>query len=95
MRIYSLSDNDGRIIDDMIFAVETDDLVHGVPNASMVEVMLNWLNPFCLTMPQSDSQTGLEEPAYSPSKAPRHPRSPQSYSAEMVIPVVSSAEISR
>jgi len=38
-------DNDGRIIDDMIFAVETDYRIHGVPNASMVEVMLNWLNP--------------------------------------------------
>ena len=36
-------DNDGRIIDDMIFAVETENRIHGVPNASMVEVMLNWL----------------------------------------------------
>ena len=38
-------DNDGRIIDDMIFAVEADNRIHGVPNASMVEVMRNWLNP--------------------------------------------------
>ena len=38
-------DNDGQIIDDMIFAVDTDYRIHGVPNASMVDVMLNWLNP--------------------------------------------------
>ena len=38
-------DNDGLIIDDMIFAVETNNRIHGVPNASMIEVMWNWLNP--------------------------------------------------
>jgi len=35
-------DHDGRIIDDMIFAVKSDTEVLGVPNASMVEVMLEW-----------------------------------------------------
>ena len=38
-------DKDGQIIDDMIFAVEANDRIHGVPNASMVEVMRDWLKP--------------------------------------------------
>jgi len=35
-------DHEGRIIDDMIFAVRSETEVLGVPNASMVEVMLDW-----------------------------------------------------
>ena len=35
-------DHEGRIIDDMIFAVRSETEVLGVPNASMVEVMFNW-----------------------------------------------------
>tara|TARA_B100000214_G_scaffold326866_1_gene265135 strand:- start:474 stop:1661 length:1188 start_codon:yes stop_codon:yes gene_type:complete len=35
-------DENGHIIDDMIFAITADDEIIGVPNASMVEVMLNW-----------------------------------------------------
>ena len=35
-------DTDGNIIDDMIFAIRTDEEILGVPNASMVSVMLNW-----------------------------------------------------
>ena len=38
-------DNHGQIIDAMIFAVEAADRIHGVPNASMVGVMRDWLNP--------------------------------------------------
>ena len=36
-------DPDGKIIDDMIFAVASDDVVYGVPNASMIDVVLKWL----------------------------------------------------
>lgn len=35
-------DTDGNIIDDMIFAIRTDEEILGVPNASMVSVMLDW-----------------------------------------------------
>ena len=35
-------DTDGNIIDDMIFAIRTDQEILGVPNASMVSVMLDW-----------------------------------------------------
>ena len=37
-------DNDGYIIDDMIFAVVSDEEILGVPNASMIEVMWDWFN---------------------------------------------------
>ena len=36
-------DLDGNIIDDMIFAVKSQNEVFGVPNASMVDVMWKWL----------------------------------------------------
>tara|TARA_B100000575_G_C23120624_1_gene648437 strand:+ start:444 stop:1517 length:1074 start_codon:yes stop_codon:yes gene_type:complete len=36
-------DGDGKIIDDIIFAVSTDSEVLGVPNSSMVGVVLKWL----------------------------------------------------
>ena len=36
-------DQDGHIIDDMIFAVKSETEVLGVPNASMAPVMLDWL----------------------------------------------------
>ena len=35
-------DESGCIIDDMIFAVTSDDEILGVPNASMIEVMKDW-----------------------------------------------------
>lgn len=35
-------DEDGNIIDDMIFAIRTEEEILGVPNASMVSVMLDW-----------------------------------------------------
>lgn len=37
-------DYEGYIIDDMIFAVKSENEVLGVPNASMVEVMLDWFS---------------------------------------------------
>jgi len=37
-------DDDGFIIDDMIFAVVSDSEILGVPNASMIGVMWNWFN---------------------------------------------------
>jgi aminomethyltransferase len=37
-------DNDGNIIDDMIFAVDSKSRVLGVPNASMISTMWNWFN---------------------------------------------------
>jgi aminomethyltransferase len=37
-------DNDGNIIDDMIFAVDSKSRVLGVPNASMISTMWDWLN---------------------------------------------------
>ena len=35
-------DHDGRIIDDMIFAVKSDSEILGVPNASMISTMWDW-----------------------------------------------------
>ena len=37
-------DNDGYIIDDMIFAIVSDEEILGVPNASMIDVMWDWFN---------------------------------------------------
>ena len=37
-------DGDGYIIDDMIFAVVSEQEILGVPNASMISVMWDWLN---------------------------------------------------
>ena len=37
-------DQDGYIIDDMIFAVVSDSEILGVPNASMIEVMWEWFS---------------------------------------------------
>ena len=37
-------DDDGHIIDDMIFAVTSDDEILGVPNASMIAVMHQWFS---------------------------------------------------
>ena len=37
-------DYDGKIIDDMIFAISSESEVLGVPNSTMVSVMLNWLS---------------------------------------------------
>ena len=37
-------DDDGFIIDDMIFAVVSDEEILGVPNASMISVMWDWFN---------------------------------------------------
>jgi len=37
-------DHDGYLIDDMIFAVVSDEEILGVPNASMVPVMWKWFN---------------------------------------------------
>ncbi|NDB94472.1 MAG: aminomethyl transferase family protein, partial [Euryarchaeota archaeon] len=36
-------DEGGRIIDDMIFAIDSEDLIYGVPNASMVPIVRDWL----------------------------------------------------
>ena len=36
-------DEGGRIIDDMIFAVDSEDLIYGVPNASMIPIVRDWL----------------------------------------------------
>ena len=37
-------DDNGHIIDDMIFAVNSERSVYGVPNASMISTMWDWLN---------------------------------------------------
>ena len=37
-------DSDGYIIDDMIFAVSNEKEILGVPNSTMVEIMLEWLS---------------------------------------------------
>ena len=47
-------DDDGFIIDDMIFAVVSDTEILGVPNASMVDVMLDW---FSSKLPKDGSVT--------------------------------------
>ena len=41
--IYSFSDNDGFIIDDMIFAIKSENEILGVPNALMIGPMKSWL----------------------------------------------------
>ena len=45
-------DDDGFIIDDMIFAVSSDNEILGVPNASMIGVMWDWFNS---KLPEDDS----------------------------------------
>ena len=47
-------DHDGQIIDDMIFAIKSDDCVLGVPNASMVSTMWDW---FSELLPKDGSVT--------------------------------------
>ncbi len=47
-------DYDGHIIDDMIFAVKSENEVLGVPNASMIKVMLDW---FYSLLPEDGSVT--------------------------------------
>ena len=47
-------DHEGHIIDDMIFAVKSETEVLGVPNASMVPVMLDW---FTSLLPRDGSIT--------------------------------------
>ena len=56
-------DNDGFIIDDMIFAVVSEDEILGVPNASMIDVMWNWFHECS----PADSGVTIENlsPAYS------------------------------
>ena len=47
-------DDDGHIIDDMIFAVTSEDEILGVPNASMIAVMHQW---FSEHLPEDGSVT--------------------------------------
>ncbi len=47
-------DDDGHIIDDMIFAVTSDDEILGVPNASMIAVMHQWFSDY---LPEDGSVT--------------------------------------
>ena len=47
-------DHEGFLIDDMIFAVVSDEEILGVPNASMVPVMWKWFNSL---LPADDSIT--------------------------------------
>ena len=46
-------DASGYIIDDMIFAVSSEEVIYGVPNASMVDVVRKWL------MEQNPSEKGI------------------------------------
>ena len=45
-------DHDGHIIDDMIFAVNSDEEVLGVPNSTMVNTVMEWLSSH---LPNDDS----------------------------------------
>ena len=45
-------DDNGHIIDDMIFAVNSERSVYGVPNASMISTMWDWFNS---KLPSDDS----------------------------------------
>ena len=47
-------DASGYIIDDMIFAVSSEEVIYGVPNASMVDVVREWLTQ------QNPSEMGIE-----------------------------------
>ncbi len=51
-------DNEGFIIDDMIFAVVSESEILGVPNASMVEVMWDW---FSEVLPKSVNIENLSD----------------------------------
>ena len=53
-------DNDGFIIDDMIFAVVSETEILGVPNASMIDVMWDWFQGF------SPSESGITIENLSP-----------------------------
>ena len=50
-------DHDGRIIDDMIFAVSSESEVLGVPNSTMVGIMFQWLSD---QLPSDGSVTILD-----------------------------------
>ena len=50
-------DHDGRIIDDMIFAVSSESEVLGVPNSTMVGIMFQWLSD---QLPSNGSVTILD-----------------------------------
>ena len=47
-------DASGYIIDDMIFAVSSEEVIYGVPNASMVDVVREWLTQ------QNPSEMGIK-----------------------------------
>jgi len=53
-------DHDGRIIDDMIFAIKSETEIFGVPNASMVTTMLDWLSGL---LPEDGSITIVDRSA--------------------------------
>ena len=66
-------DASGYIIDDMIFAVSSEEVIYGVPNASMVDVVREWLtqqNPSEMGIMITDlsDQTSILAPA-RPSRA--------------------------
>ena len=50
-------DHDGFLIDDMIFAVVSENEILGVPNASMIPVMWKWFN----TLLPEDGSVVLED----------------------------------
>ena len=57
-------DDSGYIIDDMIFAIASEDVIYGVPNASMVDVVREWLtqqNPsgMGITITDLSNQTSI------------------------------------
>ena len=53
-------DHDGCIIDDMIFAIKSETEIFGVPNASMVTTMLDWLSGL---LPEDGSITIVDRSA--------------------------------
>ena len=55
--LYHFLDHDGRIIDDMIFAVSSESEVLGVPNSTMVGIMFQWLSD---QLPSDGSVTILD-----------------------------------
>ena len=50
-------DDNGHIIDDMIFAVNLERSVYGVPNASMISTMWDWFN----SVPSSDDSIKIND----------------------------------
>ena len=68
-----LLDDSGYIIDDMIFAVSSQEVVYGVPNASMVDVVREWLLQQNPKARRNNYHRPLQSDKYPSPASPRAP----------------------